>query len=651
MSKFILKTINTISEKDILQGLITEITPKEAVINIGYKSEGTIPLSELKYIEDLKVGDSVDILIEEREDKQGQLILSHKKARTVKAWEKINDIYEKGEVFKGLVTSRTKGGLIVEVWGIDTFLPGSQIDLKPIKDYDVFVQKTMEFKVIKINKEFNNIVVSHKVLVEEGLESQRQEIIANLEKGQVLEGVVKNITDYGVFVDLGGVDGLIHITDLSWGRVNHPSEIVELESQINVVVLDFDYSENKKRIALGIKQLQDHPWEGLDQKVKEGDILEGTVVVVADYGVFVEIKHGVEGLLHVSEMSWSQYPDAKAVYSVGEKIKVMIQRLDHEEKKMSLSVKRLTTDPWENIEEKYPIGSKVHGTVINYTNYGVFVRLEEGVDGLIYISDLSWLKKIKHPSEVVKLGQEIEVVALSIDKENRKFSLSLKHMEENPWLALAETFSEGTIHTGTVTDSDEKGGIVLLPYGIEGFVPKKHLFDEDGKVLENEMEKEFKVIEFSAENKKLILSHTQIHREKQRKEETEHKKQVTKKAIETKKTVRKVQKSVEKTTLGDLKAFSDLKTELTVPTSQKKEKAKAAPNPVEKKEEKIPPKEKKTTQKKEVEETIKKDEKKEEVKEKKATATKKAPTSSKKEITEKEKPVAKKTAVSKKEKK
>ena len=631
--------ISTINEKDILNGTITEITPREVVVNINYKSDGIISTSELKYLEKLKVGDTIEVLVEQRENRQGQLVLSHKKARTIKSWERINEVYDTGEIIKGYVKSRTKGGLIVDIWGIDTFLPGSQIDVKPIKDYDLFVDKYMDFKVIKINKEFNNIVVSHKVLVEEGLESQRQEIIHNLEKGQVLEGEVKNITDYGVFIDLGGVDGLIHITDLSWGRVKHPSEIVEMDQKLNVVVLDFDYAENKKRIALGLKQLQDHPWKGLDTRLKVGDIVEGTVVVVADYGLFLEIEHGIEGLLHISEMSWSQYTETmQDKMKVGEKIKVLVQSLEYEDRKMSLSLKRLTEDPWKNITTKYPINSKHNGKVINYTNYGVFIELEHGIEGLVYISDLSWLKKVKHPSEVVKIGNDIDVIVLAIDEENRKLSLSHKHIEEDPWKELEETFQEGSIHKGMVTELNDKGAIILLSYGLEGFAPKKHLYDTDGNLLKNETEYEFKVIELNSASKKLILSHTQIVVDAKRREESKEKKEKSKERIETQRNVRNIKKNVEKTTLGDLTALSNIKSDIfeqqsktqkETPKTTKKavkttEKASSKTETVEKEEVKKTVAKKTTTKKKEAtddkSDTVEKKTKK--VTPKKATAKK-----------------------------
>jgi small subunit ribosomal protein S1 len=495
------KSLSSVTEHEVVDGTIVALTTKDAVVNIGYKSDGIVPLSELRYNPDIKIGDHIEVYIESKEDKGGQLLLSHKKARSLKSWDRVNDALENDEIIKGYVKCRTKGGLIVDVFGIEAFLPGSQIDVKPIRDYDIYVGKSMEFKVVKINKEFKNVVVSHKALIEEELEAQKTEIISKLEKGQVLEGTVKNITSYGVFIDLGGVDGLIHITDLSWGRINHPEEIVKLDEKIQVVILDFD--EGKKRIALGLKQLTPHPWDNVDQTLKEGDKVKGKVVVIADYGAFVEITPGFEGLVHVSEMSWSQHlRSAQDFLKVGDEVECVILSLDREERKMSLGIKQLMTDPWSDIEIKYPVNSRHNAKVRNFTNFGVFVELEEGVDGLIHISDLSWSKKIKHPSEFTKVGESIEVVVLEIDKENRRLSLGHKQLEENPWDVFETIFSEGSVHQGTIISINDKGGVVTLPYGVEGFAPTKHLAKADGTQAKVEEALDFKVIEFSKENKK-----------------------------------------------------------------------------------------------------------------------------------------------------
>jgi small subunit ribosomal protein S1 len=575
------KTLSTIKEKEVVEGTVVSVTKKEVVVNIGYKSEGVVSRNELRHRPDLKPGDTIEVYIESQEDKDGQLVLSHKKARTLRAWERVNQAYSKDEIIQGYIKCRTKGGMIVDVFGIETFLPGSQIDVKPIRDYDAFVGKTMDFKVVKINHEFRNVVVSHKAIVEEELEQQKKEIISKLEKGQVLEGTVKNITSYGVFIDLGGIDGLIHITDLSWGRVNHPEEIVELDQKLNVVILDFD--DEKKRIALGLKQLTPHPWDSLDPNLKVGDVVKGKVVVLADYGAFVEIQPGVEGLIHVSEMSWSQHlRSAQEFLQVGDEVEAQILTLDREERKMSLGIKQLKPDPWENIEEKYPVNSKHKATVRNFTNFGVFVELEEGVDGLIHISDLSWTKKINHPAEFVSIGDEIEVVVLEIDKENRRLSLGHKQLEENPWDVFEDVFTEGSVHEGTVIDVFDKGAMVALPYGVEGFVSPKHLVKEDGSAAKVDEKLPFKVIEFNKEGKKIVLSHRRVYEdEKREKERTQTRK--------TRKNVKKVNKNVEKTTLGDISDLASLKDEMEgkggTPAGQKEEKKAETETPEEKKEE------------------------------------------------------------------
>lgn len=553
-------TLTSISEKEVIEGTVVAVTKKEVVINVGYKSEGLVSLNEFRYNPDLKVDDKVDVYVEAQEDKNGQLVLSHKKARTHKAWDNVNKALETGEVIMGHIKCRTKGGLIVDVFGIEAFLPGSQIDVKPIRDYDQFVDKNMEFKVVKINHEFKNVVVSHKALIEAELEEQKKQIIGGLEKGQVLEGTVKNITSYGVFIDLGGVDGLIHITDLSWGRVNHPEEIVELDQKLNVVILDFD--DDKKRIALGLKQLQKHPWDNLDEKLQVGDTVKGKVVVLADYGAFVEIQPGVEGLIHVSEMSWSQHlRSAQDFLKVGDEIEAVILTLDREERKMSLGIKQLMPDPWEDIEKRYPVDSKHKAEVKNFTNFGVFVELEEGVDGLIHISDLSWSKKIKHPSEFCKVGDTLEVVVLELDKENRRLSLGHKQLEENPWDVFAETFAEDTVHKGTLIEAKDKSMIVSLPYGMEGVCPQKHLRKEDGENLKMDETADFKVIEFNRDAKKIVVSHTRTFEEAPEGEAPKKKKRTTKSGGSSK-AVKNLNKNAEKTTLGDLDALSALKDEM-----------------------------------------------------------------------------------------
>ena len=503
------KTLSTIMEGEVVDGTVVAIGKREVIVNIGYKSEGVISINEFRYNPELAVGDKVEVYVETAEDKKGQLILSHKKARSFRSWDRVNEACEKDEIVKGYIKCRTKGGMIVDVFGIEAFLPGSQIDVKPIRDYDVFVNKTMEFKIVKINHEFRNVVVSHKALIEAELEAQKADIISKLEKGQVLEGTVKNITSYGVFVDLGGVDGLIHITDLSWGRINHPEEVVKLDEKINVVILDFD--DTKKRIALGLKQLTPHPWDALDPNLKVGDKVSGKVVVLADYGAFVEIQPGVEGLIHVSEMSWSSHlRSAQDFLKVGDEVEAQILTLDREERKMSLGIKQLKEDPWATISEKYPVGSKHSAVVRNFTNFGVFVELEEGVDGLVHISDLSWTKKVKHPSEFTAIGEKLDVVVLEIDQENRRLSLGHKQLEENPWDVFETVFTVGSIHEGTIVSFNDKGATVALEYGIEGFAPAKALVKEDGTTAKAEEKLNFKVIEFNKSNKKIILSHSRI---------------------------------------------------------------------------------------------------------------------------------------------
>ncbi|HSH25705.1 MAG TPA: 30S ribosomal protein S1, partial [Massilibacterium sp.] len=559
------QTLSTITENEVIDGTVVSLNKREVVINIGYKSEGVVSLNEFRYNPDLKVGDKVEVYVESQEDKDGQLVLSHKKARALRSWDRVNEALEKDEIIQGYIKCRTKGGMIVDVFGIEAFLPGSQIDVKPIRDYDVFVDKTMEFKVVKINHEFKNVVVSHKALIEEELEQQKKEIIAKLEKGQVLEGTVKNITSYGVFIDLGGVDGLIHITDLSWGRVNHPEEIVELDQKLNVVILDFD--DDKKRIALGLKQLTPHPWDSLDKELKVDDKVKGKVVVLADYGAFVEIQPGIEGLIHVSEMSWSQHlRSAQEFLQVGDEIEAQILTLDREERKMSLGIKQLKPDPWNNIDEKYALGSKHKAKVRNFTNFGVFVEIEEGVDGLIHISDLSWTKKIKHPAEFTSIGETIEVVVLEIDKDNRRLSLGHKQLEENPWDVFESVFTVGSIHEGTIVDLFDKGAVVALPYGVEGFATPKHLVKEDGSPAKAEEKLPFKVIEFSKSAKKIILSHSRVFEDEKKEEVAAEKKQ---KSAANKKAVKKVKSNLEKTTLGDISELASLKSEME--EEQKKE--------------------------------------------------------------------------------
>jgi small subunit ribosomal protein S1 len=555
------KTLSSIVEHEVIDGTVVARSSREVVINIGFKSDAVVPVSEFRYNPGLKIGDTVEVYVESQEDITGQLILSHKKARILRSWERINQAFETQEIINGYVKCRTKGGLIVDVFGIEAFLPGSQIDVKPIRDYDIYVDKTMEFKVVKINHEYKNVVVSHKALIEEELEAQKAEIISRLEKGQVLEGTVKNITSYGVFVDLGGVDGLIHITDLSWGRINHPEELVQLDGKIKVVILDFD--ENKKRIALGLKQLTPHPWASLDETIKVGDKVTGKVVVIADYGAFVEIAAGVEGLIHVSEMSWSQHlRTAHDFLKVGDSVEAVVLTLDREERKMSLGIKQLIPDPWTNIVQKYPIKSKHNAVVRNFTNFGIFVELEEGVDGLIHISDLSWSKKIKHPAEFTKIGESIEVIVLDIDVENRRLSLGHKQLEENPWDIFENVFEVGSVHKGTIISQSDKGVVVTLPYGVEGFAPTRHLVKEDNTTARVDETLDFKVIEFSKENKKIMLSHSKIHQDTIATEKVKEAKQAESEAESTKRTLKKLKDSNEKTTLGDLEALSSLKTSM-----------------------------------------------------------------------------------------
>ena len=568
------KTLSNVNVGEVVEGTVTGINKREVIVNVGYKSEGIIPVSEFRYNPDLKVGDKIEVYIEAAEDKNGQLALSHKKARQLKSWDRVNEALEKDEIIKGYIKCRTKGGMIVDVFGIEAFLPGSQIDVKPIRDYDVYVDKTMEFKVVKINQEFRNVVVSHKALIEAELEAQKQVIMSKLEKGQILEGTVKNITSYGVFVDLGGVDGLIHITDLSWGRVNHPEEIVALDQKINVVILDFD--EAKKRIALGLKQLTPHPWEALDQNLKVGDKVKGRVVVMADYGAFVEIAAGVEGLIHVSEMSWSQHlRSAQEFMKVGDEVEAVILTLDREERKMSLGIKQLTPDPWENIETKYPVGTKTTAKVRNFTNFGVFVEIEEGIDGLIHISDLSWTKKVKHPGEFTSVGADIEVVVLEIDKENRRLSLGHKQLEENPWNEFENQYSVDSIHEGTITEMTDKGAVVALGENIEGFCPARQLVKEDGTTPKVGDKLDFKVIEFSKATKRITLSHLRTYEEAKRAEVAAEKAEKRAAADATKSTVKKINASVEKTTLGDIAGLAALKSAMEAAEAKSAKKAAA----------------------------------------------------------------------------
>ena len=537
-------------DNEVVEGVVTRLTDREAIIDINAKSEGVISLNEFRYNPNLKVGDKVEVLIDVREDKAGQLVLSHRKARTIKAWDRVLQAFESGEVVNGFVKSRTKGGMIVDVFGIEAFLPGSQIDVKPIRDYEQFVNKTMEFKVVKVNHEFKNVVVSHKALIEADIEEQKREIIGQLEKGQVLEGVVKNITSYGVFVDLGGVDGLIHITDLSWARINHPSEVVQVDQKLNVVILDFD--DNKSRIQLGLKQLSKHPWDALADDLKVGDKVKGKVVVIADYGAFVEIADGVEGLIHVSEMSWSTHlRSAQDFVKLGQEVECVVLTLDRAERKMSLGIKQLTSDPWTNITEKYPVGSKHTGTVRNFTNFGVFVELEEGIDGLIHITDLSWNKKVKHPSELVNTGDKIEVMVLELDAEGHKLSLGHKQTTENPWDKYEVEFGVGTVHEGTVSKLVDKGAQVKITDDIVAFVPSRFLEKEDGKKLAKGETAQFKIIEFNKDTRRVVASHTAIFREEEER--------IVKEATASANNNASSSTTLEKSTLGDLEALQELK--------------------------------------------------------------------------------------------
>ena len=561
------ETLTSIAEHTVIDGTVVALTAREVVVNIGYKSEGVIQAPEFRHNPDLKVGDNVEVYVEKTEDANGQLVLSHKKARMSRAWENVNLAKENDTIIRGNVKCRTKGGLIVDVFGLEAFLPGSQIDVKPIRDYDIYVGKDMEFKVVKINNEFKNVVVSHKALIEAEIEQQKVEIMQKLEKGQVLEGTVKNITSYGVFIDLGGVDGLIHITDLSWGRINHPEEVVELDQTLNVVILDFD--DDKKRIALGVKQLQSHPWDALDTEMKENDTIRGKVVVLADYGAFVEVAPGVEGLIHVSEMSWSQHlRTADQFFKVGDEVDAKVIAIDREERKLSLSTRQLTPDPWDDIEKRYPVESKHTGKITNLSNFGVFVELEEGIDGLIHISDLSWNKKINHPSEFTKAGEQMEAVVLEIDKENRRLSLGHKQLEENPWDVFETVFKIASLHQGTIIQRNDKGGVVNLPYGVEGFAPSRHLIKEDGSKAAREETLDFQIIEFNKDSKKILVSHTKTHDAaaadltKSDSGDNKRKSVGGGKAKNDRRAVKKINDSIEKTTLGDLDVLSSLKDEM-----------------------------------------------------------------------------------------
>ena len=546
-------TVGFVKERDVIEGLVIRITDRDAIIDINSKSEGVISLNEFRYNSSLAVGDKVEVLVDKREDSSGQLVLSHKKARVIKAWERVNNAHETGEVVNGFVKCRTRGGMIVDVFGIEAFLPGSQIDVKPIRDYDQYVEKTMEFKVVKINHEFKNVVVSHKALIEADIEIQKKEIVGQLEKGQVLEGIVKNITSYGVFVDLGGVDGLVHITDLSWSRINHPNEVVELDQKLNVVILDFD--DSKSRIQLGLKQLSSHPWDALNADLKIGDKVTGEVVVIADYGAFVEVSEGVEGLIHVSEMSWSTHlRSAQDFVKVGDKVEAQILTLDRDERKMSLGMKQLHPDPWTDITKKYPVASTHTGTVRNYTNFGVFVELEEGIDGLVYISDLSWTKKIKHPSDFVTVGDSLEVQVLELDVEGRKLNLGHKQTQDNPWDAHEATYAIDSVHTGTIKEKNDKGAVVTFTDGLEGFAPGRHLEKEDGTKLGKGDTSEFKVLEFSKEYRRIVVSHTAIFKE----QEKRNLKVAAKKSADA-----------EKTTLGDIGGLADLKKKMEAGSKKK----------------------------------------------------------------------------------
>ncbi len=566
-------TLSSINKGEIISGTVVSMNTKDVVLNIGFKSDGMVPLSEFRDMPEIKLGDVVEVFVEDQEDKNGQLILSRKRAKTQRSWDNINLALENDSIINGFVKSRTKGGLIVDIEGVEAFLPGSQIDIKPIRDYDIYVGKTMEFKVVKINHEFRNVVVSHKVLIEDDLESQKFDIISKLEKGQVLEGTVKNITAFGVFIDLGGVDGLLHITDISWGRIDHPEEVLKLDQKINVVVLDFD--DEKKRIALGLKQLTPHPWESLDTAIEVGSKVKGKIVTVADYGAFLEIIPGVEGLIHVSEMSWSQHLRSPQEFmKVSDEMEAVILTLDRDERKMSLGIKQLTPDPWVGVADRYPVGSKHTAIVKNMTNFGVFVEIEEGIDGLIHISDLSWSKKVNHPHEFTKVGDKLDVVVLEVNAEERKLSLGHKQLEENPWETFETIFTIDSIHQGTIVKVSDKGAVITLPYGVEGFAPTKHLVKEDGKMAVNEETLDFKIIEFNKDSKRIVVSHAKLHEEAKaeaRAEESDKKKKEAKSASNA---VKKVKDSVEKTTLGDLEVLASLKSSLE--TSEKGKKAKKA---------------------------------------------------------------------------
>jgi len=552
------QTLSKVIENEVVEGTVVNLNKREVIVNIGYKSEGVISINEFRYNPELAIGDKVEVYVENAEDKKGQLLLSHKKARSLRSWDRVNEAFDKDEIVKGYIKCRTKGGMIVDVFGIEAFLPGSQIDVKPIRDYDIFVNKTMEFKIVKINHEFRNVVVSHKALIEAELEAQKADIIGKLEKGQILEGVVKNITSYGVFIDLGGVDGLIHITDLSWGRINHPEEVVQLDQKINVVILDFD--DTKKRIALGLKQLSPHPWDALDANLQVGDKVKGKVVVIADYGAFIEIQPGVEGLIHVSEMSWSLHlRSAQDFLKVGDEVEAVILTLDRDERKMSLGIKQLKSDPWATIAEKYPVGTKCTATVRNFTNFGVFVELEEGVDGLVHISDLSWTKKVKHPSEFTSVGEKLDVLVLEVDQENRRLSLGHKQLEENPWDVFETVFTVGSVHEGTITSFVDKGATVALAYGVEGYVSMRNLVKEDGSTAKVEEKLDFKVLEFNKSTKRIVLSHSKLFEETKKEEPRER---VESESDSTQKAVKKLKANLEKTTLGDISELAALKSEM-----------------------------------------------------------------------------------------
>ena len=554
------QTLNKVIENEIVEGTVVALNKREVIVNIGFKSEGVISINEFRYNPELAVGEKVDVYVETAEDRKGQLILSHKKARSLRSWDRINEAYNKDEIIKGYIKCRTKGGMIVDVFGIEAFLPGSQIDVKPIRDYDVFVDKTMEFKIVKINHEYRNVVVSHKALIEAELEAQKADIIGKLEKGQILEGTVKNITSYGVFVDLGGVDGLIHITDLSWGRINHPDEIVQLDQKINVVILDFD--DTKKRIALGLKQLTPHPWDSLGDNITVGTVVKGRVVVIADYGAFVEVQPGVEGLIHVTEISWSSHlRSAQDFLKVGQEVDAVVLTIDKEERKMSLGIKQLKPDPWSYINEKYPVDSRHTAMVRNFTNFGIFVELEEGVEGLVHISDLSWSKKVRHPSEFTSIGETLDVVVLEVDQDNRRLRLGHKQLEENPWEVFETVFTNGSVHEGTVTNFVDKGATVTLPYGIECFVGQKNLVKEDGSAVVLEEKLPFKVLEFNKNSKRITISHTRTWEQEPKKAAAVKEKPETE-AETTQRAVKKLKANLEKTTLGDISELAALKSEM-----------------------------------------------------------------------------------------